>query len=150
MNNWGWVLGSGFGAALIWGAVALIKAIAWLIANRGITKANAEQIRAAAAEQISGTAADLVRQIRDDAHAEITRARVEVTEAKNEAVEARREASDARREAVEARREAMDISRDFRRLKTAILSPYATLDQLREMVGGDTGSNGVAAVVSPL
>ncbi len=143
MPNWlGALLSGSFGAAI----VATIAVLARLFANRRIVQATATQLRAAAADQLSDIAADMVRQIRQDAHDEISRARQDATEARNEAIQARREANDARREANDARREAQDATREFRRLKTAILSPYATLDKLRELVG-DAGSNGTAAAV---
>jgi len=145
VNNWvSALLGGSFGG----GVLGAIVVLARLYANRGIVKATTEQLKAAAADRLSDTAAEMVRQIREDARAEIARARVEVTQARDEAVQARQEASEARREATEARREAMDANREFRRLKTAILSPYATVERLRELVG-DPGSNGTAAAVAP-
>ncbi len=131
MSNWpGWlttVLGSGVGAAFLWGMVEVVKTVA----NRRIREVTA-------ADRLSDSALDLVRQARDDAQA----AWAEARSARQDAESARRDASEARREANEARREAMDMARDFRRIKSAILSPYATLEALRAMVSDPPSSNG--------
>lgn len=133
MADWpGWLTTaaqSGAGGLAIWGVIEIIKTIA----NRQVTAATA-------ADRLSDSALDLVRQARDDAQAAWGEART----ARQDADSARRDASEARREATEARREAMDMARDMRRIRTAILSPYATLDGLRAMVSDPPSSNGTS------
>jgi hypothetical protein len=70
---------------------------------------------------------------------------------KADAADARRETADARREMAEmrlemstVRREAEALAQDLRRLRLAILDPFATLDQLRSMVAGG-GPNGAVS-----
>lgn len=133
MNQiWTTVLGSGFGAAVIWGIVVITK----MLLNRPMAQATT-------AEALSGTALKLLEEARDDAKA----ARDEAKSARQDADSARRDASEARREATEARREAMDSVAEMRRWKSAILSPYATLEKLRDMVG-DPGANGTVTAIS--
>jgi hypothetical protein len=60
-----------------------------------------------------------------------------------EVAEARRENADLRREIWVIRQEAEALGRDLRRLRIAIMDPYATLDRLRAMVG-DQGNNGTS------
>lgn len=55
-----------------------------------------------------------------------------------EAAEARREVSEVRRELGEVRREAEALARDLRNVRGAIMSPTATLERLRAMVGGES------------
>jgi len=62
----------------------------------------------------------------------------ETQRARLEAAEARREVGEVRRELGEVRREAEALARDLRNLRGAIMSPAATLERLRAMVGGDT------------
>jgi uncharacterized membrane protein len=128
MTDWpGWLttlLGSGIGGAFVWGIVEVVKTIA----NRPLRDAQA-------ADQLSDSALEHVREARDEAR-----------QARQEANEARREASEARREAVEARREAMTAVARMRQLVTAIQSPYATIEQLRAMVADPPSSNGSALV----
>lgn len=128
--TWGTVLGSGFGATMIWGIVVIVKL--WF--NRPITKAMA-------ADQLSDSALAMVQQAVSDAE----RARQRAENASADAEQSRRDASEARREANDARREAADVGREFRRLRSAILSPHATLEMLREMVA-EPGANGTTAV----
>lgn len=65
-------------------------------------------------------------------------------DARKETAEARREMGEMRREMSAVRVEAEALARDLRHLRLAILDPFATLEQLRAMVGGGPGSNGVA------
>lgn len=65
----------------------------------------------------------------------------EARNARAEAAEARREAQEARRELADVRREAEALIRDLRELRAAVLSPGATVERLRAMVGGE-GMNG--------
>lgn len=60
---------------------------------------------------------------------------------KADAMSAREEAAGARLEMAAVRREAEALAWDLRRLRLAILDPYATLERLRLMVhGSDNGS----------
>lgn len=136
----GWALQAGTGGLFIWGAIQLGKAIIAAFANRKVTDASARIQDATAAGRLNDEALELVRQARDDAKA----AWEEASRARQDANDARRDAAEARREANEARREAMDMARDMRRIKSAILSPYATLEKLREMVQDPPSSNGTA------
>jgi hypothetical protein len=132
------LLAAGTGGAFVWGAIQLGKALINAFASRKLTTANAHIQEVAATAALNGEALELVRQARDDARA----AWGEAKSARQDADDARRDASEARREANEARREAMDMARDMRRIKSAILSPYATLEKLREMVQDPPSSNG--------
>lgn len=138
--NWGQILiGGGFGATLVGGIVALVKAF-W---RRPLIKVEA-------ATELSDQAVDMVRQVRDDALAQIKQARddaaaarQDATTARQDAEEARRQAAEARNDAWAARRDAESALREFHRLTDAIMAPYATLEMLRAMVAEGPG-NGVA------
>lgn len=78
---------------------------------------------ATAVDKLSDTALEMLRQAKTDAD-----------DARIEARGARREANEARREAVEARIEAMRAAASMRAMIDAILSPYASIDELRKMV----------------
>lgn len=123
--SWSAVLGSGFATALVWGVVMIVKASF----QRPLTQASA-------AVQLNESALKMIKAAQEDAE-----------QAGKEASEARREASEARREASDARRSADDAAREVRMIKSAILSPMATLDGLRQMIG-DPGSNGLPHVHS--
>jgi hypothetical protein len=84
--------------------------------------------------------------VRKDAHQQIELARLEVHAARMEASEARNEAAAARNEATQARREAMFAVATLRQRDLAILSPYATLDGLREMVNAGPNGFGGASI----
>jgi transposase-like protein len=60
----------------------------------------------------------------------------ETQRARLEASEARREVAEVRREVGEVRREAEKLAADLRNLRGAIMSPTATIERLRAMVGG--------------
>ena len=64
----------------------------------------------------------------------------ETQRARLEASEARREVAEVRRELGDVRREAEALARDLRNLRGAIMSPTATLERLRAMVGGDSAN----------
>ena len=66
----------------------------------------------------------------------------ETGRARLEAAEARREVAEVRRELGDVRREAEALARDLRNLRGAIMSPTATLERLRAMVGGGDTLNG--------
>jgi len=138
----GWALQAGTGGLFIWGAIQVAKALIAAVANRKVTDAAAHVQEVAATATLNGEALELVRQARDDAKA----AWNEAKSARQDADDARRDAAEARREANEARREAQDMARDMRRIKSAIMSPYATLDQLRAMVSDPPSSNGTSYV----
>lgn len=137
MADWPqWVsllLSGSVGGGFIWGVVEVVKTFS----NRRIRDATA-------ADKLSDSALELVRQARDDAKA----AWQEAQNARRDADEARREASEARREATEARRDAMTAAANMRRLTNEILSPYATLERLRALVSDPPSSNGSAAIVT--
>lgn len=132
MNWLSLLIGGGFGASLVGGIVALVKAF-W---RRPLIKVEA-------ATELSDQAVDMVRQVRDDALAQIKQARDDATAARQDADEARRQAAEARNEAWAARRDAEGALREFRRLTDAIMAPYATLEMLRQMVAEGPG-NGIA------
>lgn len=139
------LLGSGFGGALIYGIVALVK-----------TVASRKVIQASAADQLADSALAMIQAARNDAEKAISQARayaadvmgqaaLDVSASRRDADEARRDAAEARREATAARKEAMDATATMRRLTTEILSPYATLDRLRALVSDSTELNGRTA-----
>lgn len=133
MTDWpGWLqtaLGSGVVGGFLYGFGVVVRTIA----NRKIRDATA-------ADKLSDSALALVQQAGKDAK----EARDEANQARRDADEARREASEARREATEARRDAMTAVANMRRLTSAILSPYASLEGLRAMVSDPPSSNGTA------
>lgn len=86
-------------------------------------------------------AADVTSTLSDAALKWVEQFQEETSSARREAAEARREVAEVRRELGEVRREAEALARDLRNLRGAIMSPTATLDRLREMVGGN-GLNG--------
>jgi uncharacterized protein (DUF3084 family) len=142
MTDWPqWValiLGGTFGGAAIGGIVEVVKTIA----NRKVRDAAATVEQATAADRLSDSALEFMRQAGEDAK----EARNEANQARRDADDARRDASEARREATEARRDAMTAVANMRRLTSAILSPYATLEGLRAMVSDPPSSNGTALV----
>lgn len=126
--SWSAFISGGFGVAVVSGLVMIVRAVL----GRPL-------IQASAAEKVSDTALAHVEQARDDARQAFAEAR----SARQDAEQARRDASEARREASEARREATDAAREMRRLKSAILNPSITVEQLRAMVSDPPG-NGMA------
>jgi hypothetical protein len=139
--DWGTVFGAGFGGAALYGITQIVKAVL----QRKTTNADA-------AAKLAQSANSIIETVRNDAErsieaageqvkiarAELVQAREEsrkeVNQARMEAAEARREAAQAQREATEARRSSDESLYLMRRLTAAILSPYATIEQLREMV----------------
>lgn len=87
--------------------------------------------RAEVADRLSDSSLKWVQEFQE----ETARARLEASEARREVAEVRRELGDVRREA-EA------LARDLRNLRGAIMSPNATLERLRAMVGGGESTNG--------
>lgn len=138
------VLGSGFGGALLYGIVALVK-----------TLAGRKIVQATAADQLADSAVAIIQAVRADAQQAIAQARTNASEtmaqaaadvsaSRRDADEARRDAAEARREATAARREAMEASASMRRLTTEIMSPTASIERLRLLVepGGHSDLNG--------
>lgn len=93
-----------------------------------------------AAADLAKSALELVAAAREEARQYMELARLDVSAARMEAKEARNEAAAARNEATAARREAMYAVNTLRSRDLAILSPYATLESLRELV--NAGPNG--------
>lgn len=121
-------------------AAVLTKVIDWLRGSKGDA--------AHVAADLADNALKLVAAAREDARQQIELARLDVHAARIEASEARNEAAAARNEATQARREAMFAVATMRTRDLAILSPYATLESLREMVNaGPNGFGGIPATV---
>lgn len=94
--------------------------------------------KAEVADRLSDSSLKWVEQFQE----ETASARAEAAEARRETSEARREMAEIRRELAECRHEAEALARDLRNLRGAIMSPTATLDRLRAMVGGGSTANG--------
>lgn len=140
---WSVVLGGGTAGAVIYGLALIVRVIVSWISGRPL-------VQATVAERLNERALKLVERAErsaDEAQKDAEQARTEAAktrqEARKEISEAREEATLARREASDARRAAEDAERTVRALKSAILSPYATLEGLRAMVSEGPG-NGVA------
>lgn len=88
-----------------------------------------------------GRKAEVADRLSDSSLKWVEQFQEETQRARLEAAEARREVAEVRRELAECRHEAEALVRDLRNLRGAILSPGATLDRLRAMVGGES-SNG--------
>lgn len=114
------LLGGGGGAALI----------------RAVTDRKGR--KAEVADRLSDSSLKWVQEFQE----ETQRARAEAAEARTEAAAARREVAELRREVVIARGEAEGLARDLRNVRGAIMSPAATLERLRAMVGGNDMFNG--------
>jgi|SRR5688572_30108196 len=119
-------------------AAILTKVIDWL-RHRGKDEADV-------ADQLSESAMKLVHAAYEHARQQIELARLEVHAARMDASEARNEAAAARNEATQARREAMFAVATLRQRDLAILSPYATLESLRDMVNSGPNGFGGASV----
>lgn len=125
--NWiSLLIGGGFGASIVGGIVALVKAFL----RRPLIKADA-------ADQISQTALNLIKA------AEKSAEKAETNAAKAEA-----KADEARKEAADARRCADDAERVVRWIRAAILAPNATVEGLRQLVNEGPG-NGAARISGP-
>lgn len=116
----------------------LTKAIDWLRHRKG------DNVDAAA--DLAESALKLVQAAREEARNYMELARIDVQSARMEAAEARNEAAAARNEATQARREAMYAVAALRQRDLAILSPYATLESLRELVAQGPNGFGGASV----
>jgi len=125
---------------LISGTVGSIatKTIDWL--------RHREKDEADVADQLSESAVKLVNAAYEHARQQIELARLAVEAARLDASEARNEAAAARNEATQARREAMFAVNTLRQRDLAILSPYATLEALREMVNSGPNGYGTTSV----
>lgn len=143
-NVWTVVLGGGSAGAVIYGLTQIVRVIvAW--------RSGRPLVQATVSERLDERALRLVERAEksaDAAEKDAENTRMEAAKARQEARleigEARQEAAAARREAAEARRAADDAERMVRTLKSAILSPYATVDGLRQMVA-EGPQNGVAS-----
>jgi chromosome segregation ATPase len=87
--------------------------------------------KAEVADRLSDSSLKWVEQFQEEAQ----RARLE-------AAEARREVAEVRRELAECLHQAEALAQDLRNLRGAIMSPTATLERLRAMVGGGDNFNG--------
>lgn len=92
--------------------------------------------KAEVADRLSDSSLKWVQEFQE----ETGRARQEAAEARRETSEARREMAEVRREIAAARAEAEVLAQDLRNLRGAIMSPTATLERLRAMVGGGTAN----------
>src|SRR5260370_1276547 len=88
--------------------------------------------KAEVADRLSDSSLKWVEQFQEEA----SRARREAPEARGEPAEARRELADMRREMATVRSEAEKLADEMRNVRGAIMSPSATLERLRAMVGG--------------
>jgi hypothetical protein len=118
-----------------WWATALVAVGTAFVSGAGVVTLvkgwyERKPTQARTIDQLSDTAIEQVRQAVLDAG----EARAAARDARREAEEARREANAARREAVEARIETMNAAASMRRLVSAILDPYMTIEELRKMV----------------
>jgi hypothetical protein len=133
-------IGETIATVLISGTVGSVvtKTIDWLRSRSGD--------KAGVADRISASAIKLVEAAQQNATHQIELARLEVQAARMDAAEARNEAAAARSEATQARREAMFAVATLRSRDLAILSPYATLESLRELVQAGPNGFGGASV----
>lgn len=142
-DAWTVVLGGGTAGAVIYGLAMIVRVlVAW--------RSGRPLVQATVSERLDERALRLVERAEksaDEAQKDAERAREEAAktraEARKEITEAREEATLARREAADARRAAEDAERTVRALKSAILSPYATVEGLRQMVA-EGPQNGIA------
>lgn len=140
--DWGTVLGTGFGGAVLYGLLEIVKAFF----SKRQTDANAAStLSKSAMELIEASRADAeysIKQARDELREAKEELRVAQEEARREVTQLRAEAAEARREATEARRSAEESLYVVQRLTRAIRNPYATVEALREMVSGLNGTHG--------
>lgn len=90
--------------------------------------------RAEVADRLSDSSLKWVQEFQEETQHQ----RTEAAEARREAAEARREVAQVRLELANVRREAEALAIDLRNLRGAIMSPTATLERLRAMVGGES------------
>lgn len=145
---WTVLLGGSTAGAVIYGLALIMRVILSWLGGRPL-------VQATVAERLNERALKLVERAEksaDEAQKDAEQARQEASKTRQEArleiSEARQEAASARREAADARRAAEDAERTVRALKSAIMSPYATVEGLRQMVAEPPG-NGVARVPAP-
>lgn len=111
------------------GGLAGVGALVNAIFSRGKTRAEAAQV-------ITGAAVVWMNEFEEEAKA----AREEAKVARGESRAARAEARAARTELRTVRDEARALADDLHTLRTAIMSPDATVDSLRLLVAGSGGS----------
>jgi uncharacterized coiled-coil DUF342 family protein len=101
--------------------------------------------KAEVADRLSESTLKWVEQFQEEAKAarqEATEARAEVAASRREAADARREVEVMRREVAQIRDDASELGRELRSIRSLILSPAATLEQLRAAVAGPGQANG--------
>ncbi len=122
MKNWLTALASLISAFLVGGGLAvLVNAVT-----------GRRQRKAEVADRLSDSSLKWVQEFQEEAQ----RARLEASEARRETSDMRREMAEVRRELGDVRREAETLAQDLRNVHGAIMSPTATLERLRAMVGG--------------
>ena len=116
------------------GVVSIIGAITVFVR----TRQQGKLVEANVIEQLGGTVGDFAAAVRKDAQQQIddTRrwAQQQIEAATRRAENAEARAVSAERAATEAQISSMQASATVRRLTSAILSPYATIEGLRAMV----------------
>lgn len=85
-----------------------------------------------------GRRAEVADRLSDSSLKWVEQFQEETRNAWKELADARREVADLRRELAVCQHEAEGLARDLRDVRGAILSPTATLDRLRAMVGGES------------
>jgi hypothetical protein len=128
---------SGTSIASILGAVAVV------IRTRQQRRVSESDV----VRRLSGTVGDLAEDVRRDARETIEdirrSAERQIEWAGRRAEDAERRAVGAERSATEAQINAMQSAATVRRLTTAILSPYATIEGLRAMIAPESGGSPV-------
>lgn len=101
--------------------------------------------KAEVADRLSDSSLKWVQEFQEEAQRarqEAQAAREETRQSRLEAAEARREVAEVRRELSDVRHEAERLAADLRNMRGAIMSPTATIERLRAMVGGADYPNG--------
>jgi hypothetical protein len=149
------LLGGGGAVGLAYAVVALVRTVF----NRKI-------INATAADQLAGSAVEMIDAVRRDAATAIAQARTDaataiaqartdaatsvaaalqdVASARRDSDEARRDAAEARREATAARKEAVDSNQFMRRVITELYRPDASIERLRRLVNDNGNGDALA------
>lgn len=127
--------------------VGLVSALAGGTAGAALIRAVADRQprRAEVADRLSDSSLKWVEQFQEEARAaraEAAEARAEVAASRRETADARREVDAMRREVAAVRDDAEILGRELRSIRSLILSPSATLEQLRAAVNGPGQTNG--------